>query len=70
MKRETGYYWCIVGNASEWIIGHYSSIIKTWLFMGNNSMYYEEDFIEIDERPIIRQPNMTTFGEDQQNLLK
>lgn len=64
MKRETGYYWVKFEN--DWCIGFYNNQerIFPWTFVANDFSFKENEIEEIDERPVIRQPNMTAFAED------
>lgn len=66
MRRETGFYWVLYDNAklarredAEWIVAEYHSFDKYdpyWRLPGFEDEFYETEpqFIEIDERRIVR----------------
>lgn len=52
MKRESGYYWVKSKNSTGWQIAWYGSASKLWFRYGDNNMYYEDSFSEINETRI------------------
>jgi hypothetical protein len=51
--RESGYYWVKI-KTDEWRILYYSKE-KSWWVTSFNLSLEEKDFIEIDEKQIIKQ---------------
>lgn len=54
MIRKEGHYWCKYFGI--WIIYFYHLEGNYFMCCGNESPYYENEFEEIDERIIERQP--------------
>ena len=65
MKQQNGYHWINLGE--EWAIAEYN---HGWFLTGCSEELPERFIKEIDERLVIRQPNIITFGEDQQKFTK
>lgn len=54
MKRESGYYW-VQDGLLNWIIAEWEQE-NGWYLPGEFTLYYDGDFVSIDERPITRKP--------------
>ena len=48
--RNHGYYW-LKGN-NEWLIGYYDACDNSWTIVGNNNVFFDNNFDEIDEKQI------------------
>lgn len=55
MERESGYYW--VKIKGEWIVAQWDKSMDWWVITGNEHLFYDSDFEEIDERRIVREEN-------------
>lgn len=54
-KRESGFYWILEDNENEWEAAEYFSDTNVWNLTGSDLPYFDEDFLEIDERQIKRE---------------
>ena len=50
--RKSGFYW--VRGGTTWDIAYYSEAGSCWFLAGMAHFVKDENFAEIDERPIIR----------------
>lgn len=50
--RQSGYYW--VKHLNRWRIGYFDMNRNFWVMMGSDSPYFDQEFLEIDERQIVR----------------
>ena len=57
--RKEGYYWVLINNGTnDWRIGSYfiTESSKGWNLHGSKSFWVDNEFKEIDETPITRNP--------------
>ncbi len=59
MERESGYYW--VKIKGEWIVAQWDKSMDWWVITGNEHLFYDSDFEEIDERRIVRVKHFENF---------
>lgn len=52
--RKEGFYW--VRRGLSWIIAEWDADMEWWRISGNEHIFYYNDFTEIDERRITREP--------------
>lgn len=52
--RATGWYW--VNFSGRWELAQYVSEMQYWALVADEKRFVDEDFYEIDERRIERQP--------------
>lgn len=57
MKRASGFYWCRVDN--EWFVAEYSEYCRAWEVTGDDCYFTDAQFDQIDERRIVRQPEVS-----------
>lgn len=50
MKRETGFYWVMLGD--EWMIAEYYQPSHCWYITGSSLSLYDKAFKAIDETKI------------------
>lgn len=54
--RESGHYWVLwsgrLGSPDVWRIGGYHSETGSWKVIGDDRLYYDKDFMEINETRI------------------
>jgi hypothetical protein len=55
MIRATGFYWVRLTKDDAWIIAYWSTNLLQWLLPGNCMEWYDKDFFEIVETPIINE---------------
>jgi len=61
--RQNGYYWVkLIDN--NFTIAEYSALYDLWIVFGHVVSFEDKDFIEIDERLIIRQPKHCDLGHE------
>lgn len=53
MRREGGFYW--VKYVDEWMIAEWYAPWGHWQTSQSSKVFHDSDFIEIDERPIVRE---------------
>ena len=51
-ERKPGYYWLKIYDHVDFEIGEWNG--ASWSIFDNRDLWYDSDFAEIDEQPIIR----------------
>lgn len=57
MKRASGFYW--VNYCGDWLIAEYLADSSYWWVVGSEEVFDDSDFDQIDERRIVRQPEVS-----------
>lgn len=69
MERESGYYW--VNCKGEWIVAQWDKSMNWWVITGNERLFYDKDFDEIDERRIVREETtVIEMSEEEKEYIK
>jgi hypothetical protein len=71
--REEGYYWVRYGvpqvgkwdDVYEWEIAYFNN---TWVRMNKDGSYYDDHFVEIDEKRIVRTVNPVKAAKNENPL--